>query len=74
MKNLKKFQEFALTQEEQKNTLGGRLDAKRWWKCTLFIDGSSSIDSQPIWGDTAAVNYCSGVPNCAGCYVMGEGQ
>ena len=71
MNGLKKFQEFALNADEQKSVKGG-LRSDRVWKCTLFISGSSSTDSQAISGDQNAINYCNSVSNCAGCYVVGQ--
>ena len=66
MKNLKKFQAFALTQEEQKNVTGGLLAA---WRCITEDANGGWSSSTPGDGSAgAAVAYCrSKGSSCIGC-------
>ena len=64
MKNLKKFQVFALTQEEQKNVTGGLLTPR--YRCMVSISPSSHTYT-PWMSAGDAVAYCDGVSNCMGC-------
>ena len=64
MKNLKKFQAFALTQEEQKSVTGGLLSTR--YRCQVSISPTSSTYTGCMSaGD--AIAYCDSVSNCMGC-------
>ena len=73
MKNLKKFQEFALTQEEQKNVKGGRLIADgsgelptQNYRCMVSI--TPTVHTYTTCLSAAdAIAYCDARANCMGC-------
>ena len=64
MNVLKKFQEFALSADEQKSLKGGRLAV---WKCMVAISATSHTYSQGMPDANAAIAYCDSIPNCMGC-------
>ena len=66
MKNLKKFQAFALTQEEQKNVTGGLLDQSRW-TCYVWV-GDSPSPAGSFGSVDAAAAWCRNRASCAGCF------
>ena len=66
MNGLKKFQEFALNADEQKNVKGGRLAVFTCYTWNAAGTGFDQVVGEFATGASAVI-WCKKTPNCAYC-------